>query len=84
MKIENYGSRSEDEKDLEFRGFLIFTNKFKKETVGVISDLREGLSPKMCNGQYTVLEIHRRLRDAGKSPVDTPQISDQRRWERRA
>ena len=50
--------RSEAESELEFVGFIIFENKLKPNTTGVISELNEaGIRKVMCTGDNILTAI---------------------------
>lgn len=51
-------TRSEAESDLEFAGFIIFENKLKPSTVGVMGELSEaGIRKVMCTGDNILTAI---------------------------
>jgi cation-transporting ATPase 13A2 len=50
--------RTDAEKDLDFVGFIIFENKLKPQTTGVIEELREAIIRKvMCTGDNILTAI---------------------------
>lgn len=57
MKVQKL-TRTEAESDLEFLGFIIFENKLKPSTSGVISQLNEaGIRNVMCTGDNILTAI---------------------------
>ena len=57
-EVQEHGNRNTDENQLSFMGFVIFANKLKEETAGVIKELREAnIQPKMCTGDNILTAI---------------------------
>ena len=57
MKVQKM-TRAEAESDLEFVGFIIFENKLKPSTSGVISELSQaGIRNAMCTGDNILTAI---------------------------
>lgn len=57
MKVQKM-SREDAESNLEFLGFIIFENKLKPSTAGVISELNEaGIRNVMCTGDNILTAI---------------------------
>lgn len=57
MKVQKM-TREEAESNLEFLGFIIFENKLKPSTAGVISELNEaGIRNVMCTGDNILTAI---------------------------
>ena len=65
-------TRTEAESDLEFRGFIIFENKLKPSTAGVISELNEaGIRNVMCTGDniLTAISVARECNMLGRDEL---------------
>ncbi|ORD94973.1 YPK9 [Enterospora canceri] len=67
-------NRTMAEDGLIFLGFLVFANNLKKETKGVIRDLKNaGIASRMCTGD-SILTAISVARESGMVPVDLPVI----------
>lgn len=65
-------SREDAESDLEFLGFIIFENKLKPSTAGVITELNEaGIRNVMCTGDniLTAISVARECNMLGRNEM---------------
>lgn len=65
-------TRTEAESNLEFLGFIIFENKLKPSTAGVISELNEaGIRNVMCTGDniLTAISVARECNMLGRDEL---------------
>lgn len=71
MKVQKM-TRADAECDLEFVGFIVFENKLKPETTGVITELnRAGIRKIMCTGD-NILTAVSVARECGLVNPDEP------------
>ena len=73
-------SREAVESDLTFLGFIIFENKLKNETTGVIEELSEAkIRNVMCTGDniLTAISVGRECGMIGYAPCFVPQFCDE-------
>lgn len=71
MKVQKM-TRADAECDLEFVGFIVFENKLKPETTGVITELnRAGIRNIMCTGD-NILTAVSVARECGLINPDEP------------
>jgi cation-transporting ATPase 13A3/4/5 len=71
MKVQKM-TREEAESNLEFLGFIIFENKLKPSTAGVITELNEaGIRNVMCTGDniLTAISVARECKLLGRNEM---------------